>query len=93
MCRSSSCVGVPPPRFAEEGAATAKDVVRLGYFNEAQPFEVACARGWFEGDLDIEVVCLPQTAGVLAISKLDDGDLDQSRPLSSAGLSSAISLF
>mgnify|MGYP006206117723 CR=1 FL=1 len=60
-------------------AATAKDVVRLGYFNEAQPFEVACARGWFQGDLDIEVVCLPQTAGVLAVAKLDDGDLNPAR--------------
>ena len=45
-------------------AATAREVVRLGYFTEAQPFEVACARGWFEGDLDVEVVCLPQSAGV-----------------------------
>ena len=44
--------------------ATARETVRLGYFTEAQPFEVACARGWFEGELDIEVVCLPQSAGV-----------------------------
>ena len=41
-------------------AATARETVRLGYFTEAQPFEVACARGWFEAaDLDVEVVCLP----------------------------------
>ena len=58
-------------------AATAREVVRLGYFTEAQPFEVACARGWFEAaDLDIEVVCLPQSAGVGAVSKIDDGDLE-----------------
>ena len=58
-------------------AATAREVVRLGYFTEAQPFEVACARGWFEAaDLDVEVVCLPQSAGVGAVSKIDDGDLD-----------------
>ncbi|CAH0374613.1 unnamed protein product [Pelagomonas calceolata] len=57
-------------------AATAREVVRLGYFTEAQPFEVACARGWFEGELDIEVVCLPQSAGVGAVSKIDDGDLE-----------------
>ena len=59
-------------------AATAREVVRLGYFTEAQPFEVACARGWFEGELDIEVVCLPQSAGVGAVSKIDDGDLELS---------------
>ena len=58
-------------------AATAREVVRLGYFTEAQPFEVACARGWFEAaDLEIEVVCLPQSAGVGAVSKIDDGDLE-----------------
>ena len=57
-------------------AATAREVVRLGYFTEAQPFEVACARGWFEGELDVEVVCLPQSAGVGAVSKIDDSDLD-----------------
>ena len=58
-------------------AATAREVVRLGYFTEAQPFEVACARGWFEAvDLDVEVVCLPQSAGVGAVSKIDDSDLD-----------------
>ena len=60
-------------------AATAREVVRLGYFTEAQPFEVACARGWFEAaDLEIEVVCLPQSAGVGAVSKIDDGDLELS---------------
>ena len=68
--------GVWPAAVLLAAAATAREVVRLGYFTEAQPFEVACARGWFEGELDIEVVCLPQSAGVGAVSKIDDGDLD-----------------
>ena len=29
-------------------AAASAEVVRLGYFGEAQPFQVACARGWFD---------------------------------------------
>eukprot|EP00966_Prymnesium_polylepis_P141827 3274875-Prymnesium_polylepis.1 len=48
--------------------------VRLGYFTEAQPFQVACARGWF--DLSgYKLSCLPQSSGGYAASKLDDGDL------------------
>ena len=67
----------PAGRTATAGeTVTARETVRLGYFTEAQPFEVACARGWFEGDLDVEVVCLPQSAGVGAVSKIDDGDLE-----------------
>ena len=69
-------LGVWPAAVLLAVAATAREVVRLGYFTEAQPFEVACARGWFEGELDIEVVCLPQSAGVGAVSKIDDGDLE-----------------
>ena len=42
-------------------AAASAEVVRLGYFGEAQPFQVACARGWF--DLaDVTVACLPQAS-------------------------------
>ena len=37
-------------------AATARET-RLGYFTEAQPFEVACARGWFEGGCSRPRVC------------------------------------
>ena len=51
--------------------------VRLGYFTEAQPFQVACARGW----LDLPgyaVACLPQSSGSYAANKLDDGDLHMS---------------
>lgn len=40
--------GVWPAAVLLGAAATAREVVRLGYFTEAQPFEVACARGWFE---------------------------------------------
>ena len=43
--------GVWPAAVLLAAAATAREVVRLGYFTEAQPFEVACARGWFEGEL------------------------------------------
>ena len=61
-------------------AASAETLtVRLGYFGEAQPFQVACARGWFDtedGGDDFQVVCLPQSSGGFAVAKLDDGDLD-----------------
>ena len=57
-------------------AASAETItVRLGYFGEAQPFQVACARGWFDVG-DAQVVCLPQSSGGFAVAKLDDGDLD-----------------
>ena len=57
-------------------AAASAEVVRLGYFGEAQPFQVACARGWFATCGDAQVVCLPQSSGGFAVAKLDDGDLD-----------------
>ncbi len=56
-------------------AAASAEVVRLGYFGEAQPFQVACARGWFDVG-DAQVVCLPQSSGGFAVAKLDDDDLD-----------------
>ena len=56
-------------------AAASAEVVRLGYFGEAQPFQVACARGWFDVG-DAQVVCLPQASGGFAVAKLDDDDLD-----------------
>ena len=56
-------------------AAASAEVVRLGYFGEAQPFQVACARGWF--DLaDVTVACLPQASGGYVVAKLDEGDLE-----------------
>ena len=63
-------------------AAASAEVVRLGYFGEAQPFQVACARGWFDipandDDPDgVQVVCLPQASGGFVVSKLDEGDLE-----------------
>ena len=57
-------------------AASAETIaVRLGYFGEAQPFQVACARGWFDVG-DAQVVCLPQASGGFVVSKLDEGDLE-----------------
>ena len=56
-------------------AAASAEVVRLGYFGEAQPFQVACARGWFDipandDDPDgVQVVCLPQASGGFAVAK------------------------
>ena len=56
-------------------AAASAETVRFGYFGEAQPFQVACARGWF--DLaDVTVACLPQSSGGYVVSKLDEGDLE-----------------
>ena len=73
--------------LALAGVAGARQyrIVRFGYFAEPQPFQVACAQGWFDVNdtttstgavVDIEVVCLPQTSGGLAVAKLDRGDLD-----------------
>ena len=56
-------------------AAASAEVVRLGYFGEAQPFQVACARGWFDFS-DVEVACLPQASGGYVVAKLDEGDLE-----------------
>ena len=56
-------------------AAASAEVVRLGYFGEAQPFQVACARGWFDFS-DVTVACLPQASGGYVVSKLDEGDLE-----------------
>lgn len=54
--------------------------VRFGHFDMAQPFKVACSRGWFDKTLGngdtLKVYCLPQSSGGYAVSKLDDGDLD-----------------
>ena len=56
-------------------AAAAKTLVRMGYFQESQPFAVACARGWFSTP-QYDVACFPQSSGGYAVSKLDAGDLD-----------------
>ena len=58
--------------------AHAKPLVRLGYFTEAQPFAVACARGYFDTP-EVEVGCFPQSSGGYAVSKLDQADLDISQ--------------
>ena len=50
-------------------------VVKFGYFTEAQPFQVACARGWFSS-FGLEVACFPQSSGGYAVSRLDNLDLD-----------------
>ena len=60
-------------------AAASAEVVRLGYFGEAQPFQVACARGWFDFS-DVTVACLPQASGGYVVSKLDEGDLEVAAP-------------
>eukprot|EP00966_Prymnesium_polylepis_P317981 7345329-Prymnesium_polylepis.1 len=51
--------------------------VRLGYFPEAQPFQVACARGWFSLS-GYEVACSAQATGNEAAGRLDSEDLDLS---------------
>ena len=47
-------------------------LIRFGYFSEAQPaVGVACARGWFDiPSLGVNVVCLPQSSGGYAVSRL-----------------------
>ena len=37
--------------------------VHYGYFPEASPIRVACARGWFKF-MQYEVTCYPQTSGL-----------------------------
>ena len=37
--------------------------VHYGYFPEASPIRVACARGWFKF-MQYEVTCYPQTSGM-----------------------------
>jgi taurine transport system substrate-binding protein len=53
----------------------AKTLVRMGYFQESQPFAVACARGWLN-TAEYDVGCFPQSSGGYAVSKLDSADLD-----------------
>jgi ABC-type taurine transport system substrate-binding protein len=53
----------------------APKTVRYGYFNDAQPFGIACARGWLDMP-GYEVTCMPQSSGGYAVSKLDIGDLE-----------------
>ena len=53
--------------------------VRYGYFPEARPIHVACARGFFDftdGDRTYSVSCYPQTSGGFASSRLDNSQLD-----------------
>ena len=52
--------------------ADSTHLVRFGYFREAQPaVGVACARGWFDiPSRGVEVVCLPQSSGGYAVSRL-----------------------
>eukprot|EP00980_Cylindrotheca_fusiformis_P008108 scaffold1727_cov133-Cylindrotheca_fusiformis.AAC.11 len=53
--------------------------VSYGYFPEARPVRVACARGWLDftsGNTLYKVTCYPQTSGNFASSRLDNGELD-----------------
>ena len=63
--------------------------LRLGYFGEVQPFQAACARGWFD-TAEVSVSCLPQSSGGNVVSKLDAGELDMS-VLGSTPLAAAVS--
>jgi len=53
--------------------------VRYGYFPQARPQHAACARGWLDLTTDkvsYKVICFPQSSGVFAASRLDNGQLD-----------------
>lgn len=53
--------------------------VRYGYFPEARPIRVACARGWLDfssGNTEYKVACYPQTSGNFAAARLDSAELD-----------------
>ncbi|CAJ1951940.1 unnamed protein product [Cylindrotheca closterium] len=53
--------------------------VRYGYFPEARPVRVACARGWLnfvDGNTQYQVACYPQTSGAFVASRLDSDQLD-----------------
>lgn len=53
--------------------------VRYGYFPEARPVRVACARGWLNyniGNTQYQVACYPQTSGAFVASRLDSDQLD-----------------
>ena len=53
--------------------------VRYGYFPEARPTHVACARGFFDfadSGRTYSVSCYPQTSGGFASSRLDNSQLD-----------------
>ena len=58
--------------LASLAVADSTHLVRFGYFSEAQPaVGVACARGWFDiPSRGVEVVCLPQSSGGYAVSRL-----------------------
>lgn len=58
------------------GHHVANAVIRVnyGYFAEASPIRVACARGWFNTE-DYQVTCYPQTSGLFVAARLDSGSL------------------
>jgi taurine transport system substrate-binding protein len=68
----------PFPSSAASAAASScppdKTVVRVGYFKEEQPFEVAVAHRWFDTD-DECFVFYPQTSGTKAGRKMQNGEL------------------
>ena len=71
----STAVAFLPLLLLQCHMTPAKQLIRLGYFTEGQPFAVACARGWFD-TVEVEVGCFPQSSGGYAVSKLDQADLD-----------------
>mmetsp|Transcript_7127 Transcript_7127/g.16685 ORF Transcript_7127/g.16685 Transcript_7127/m.16685 type:complete len:1479 (-) Transcript_7127:954-5390(-) len=63
--------------WAQAQSRTVK--VRYGYFPEARPVRVACARGWLnfnDGGTQYQVACYPQTSGAFVASRLDSDQLD-----------------
>ena len=76
--------------FALPRCAAELLTVRFGYFNEAGPYAVGCARGWFSNPAaGWEVACLRQSTGNDIASRIDEGDLDISQ-IGSSPLAKAV---
>ena len=76
--------------FALPRCAAELLTVRFGYFNEAGPYAVGCARGWFSNPAaGWEVACLRQSSGPDIASRIDEGDLDISQ-IGSSPLAKAV---
>ena len=76
--------------FALPRCAAELLTVRFGYFNEAGPYAVGCARGWFSNPAaGWEVACLRQSTGNDIASRIDEGDLDISQ-IGSSPLANAV---
>ena len=76
--------------FALPRCAAELLTVRFGYFNEAGPYAVGCARGWFSNPAaGWEVACLFHDSGNDIASRIDEGDLDISQ-IGSSPLAKAV---